>query len=454
MVTKGIVEQVLKNNTVRVRLPVYDRPVIANVYNSLNDLSIASICTLPNTRLNLQKGDIVFVTFEDNDFAKPVILGCLYSEYMSKSLPEITLNSLAVSVNTHLSSDTYIGNVLPQDIENLTGTSGNLQAQINLLVNIASELDNRVYDLEHPTYKASVRGLGAQDPTTVIFTKDDGFPTSFEEWTDENSNVFVKIPTMYRTIDNITDGQITAFTISTRPINSNSQPYNVFVKPNGEVMPYVCIGKYCGSNNTKLESKELTNTTMEQSVGRTSARANGVGYQLYDWQFHKLFTDIALIVGQNVNFQDGTSTIDNYLGVDNLSTFNCIDGFAIIYSSEYYWCACANPELYTDTPDINSEGYVCLSYAIPGSTIAEIKKLGYDSAIPFANFPTEVVNNSTMDTYYCDRFMKSANYTLYRSAIGAAYSYAGLFALIVNLNATNACARLCYRPLSETIIPR
>ena len=133
MVTKGLVIEIVDTYYAKVRLPVYDRVPQASMYVRNDDLQTATICTIPNCRPNLRVGDIVFVEFEDSDFTKPVIIGCLYGDGISKSYADAEFNSLRVFVNTVLSEDTTIGKTRPKDIENLSGTVGNLQQQIDLL---------------------------------------------------------------------------------------------------------------------------------------------------------------------------------------------------------------------------------------------------------------------------------------------------------------------------------
>ena len=133
MITKGIVEEIRDTYYALVRLPIYNGVPIASNSTPDKDLNVATLCALPNTHPNLQVGDVVFVGFEDNDMGKPIILGCLYCENSSNSSASITLNSLEVLVDSHLSAETEIGNTTAIDIQNLSHTSGNLQAQINLL---------------------------------------------------------------------------------------------------------------------------------------------------------------------------------------------------------------------------------------------------------------------------------------------------------------------------------
>ena len=297
--------------------------------------------------------------------------------------------------------------------------------------------------------RASVSGLGAEDPSTVTFTIDEDFPTSFEEWTDADNNVFVKIPTMYRTIDNVTDGQITAFTISTAPLNSRSQPYSVFVTPDGYVLPYVCIGKYLASDDTKLNSVDATSINISPATARTAAQANGDGYQLYDWQFHKLFIDLGLVISQKVNFQDGTAAIDSYIGIEGLTKFIFVDG--ISGGHHLPWLICYDPSKYIDDPTASSVGYTeCLS-TDDNSSSSEISKLGYDAENPFANLPVATVVNSDDNTYYCDIIQTQNNYNTFQSSVGYKNKGAGWFNVRINAHfLTTLSQRLCCRPLAPT----
>lgn len=141
MITKGIVTEILNTYFVKVRLPVYDRVTQASLSVPSSDLNTATVCTVPNCRPNLRVGDIVFVGFEDNDLCKPIIIGCLYGDSVTKSSADITLNSLVVSVNTVLSDDTTIGNTTPKDIQNLSRTKDNIQQQIDRLSERIKQLE-------------------------------------------------------------------------------------------------------------------------------------------------------------------------------------------------------------------------------------------------------------------------------------------------------------------------
>lgn len=294
---------------------------------------------------------------------------------------------------------------------------------------------------------ASVVGLGNSSPTSVVITRDAAFPTTFDEWEDSEGNVFIKIPTMYRTIDAISsDNQITAFTISTTPLDASSEPYSVFKKPNGTVMQYVYIGKYlAATSDSKMTSKNTSSSKYNIATARTHAKNNGTGYQQFDWQFHKLFTDLALVISGTVNFNSG-SGVSSYLGVTGLDKDIWIDGVVGTGStSTSYWRVCSDPTKYVNQPSASTTGYSSTSYAQPTTRNALIRRLGYDSTKPFFNFPT-YTSGSSYTTYYCDEYYASSGlYPLY-SRIGTSSAAAGLWCISVTTG-TSYYARLCYRPL-------
>lgn len=138
MVTRGIVEQVIDPYHIRVRLPLYDGAPFLTTSVPTSDLSVATVCTLPNTNPNIQVGDIVFVGLEDNDRKKPIVIGFLYRETQYTTEIDLKLSTITVDNLAKLSEDTSIGDVSPSDIKCLQGSTGNLQQQINLL---SAEID-------------------------------------------------------------------------------------------------------------------------------------------------------------------------------------------------------------------------------------------------------------------------------------------------------------------------
>ncbi len=136
MITKAIVSEIVDNYSVKVRVPRYDGVSFENTAVSDEDLSIAYMCTLPNMRINPVVGDVVFIEYEDNDQSKPIIVGYLFREDVGDTVCDIIADSLTIKGDTHLSSDTTIGNVTPNEIESLSGIKGNIQGQIDNLGSI------------------------------------------------------------------------------------------------------------------------------------------------------------------------------------------------------------------------------------------------------------------------------------------------------------------------------
>ena len=154
MVTKAIVENIIDNSHITVRIPVLDRIENSSTGTPLNSCQTASVCSLPNIEYNFNIGDIVFVDFEDNNMDSPVILGYLYGVNNSKIDGNVL--SLLVDSCSKLSDNVSIGEVSKDDIGCLHGIKTNIQNSINLLKNnnfstvvhrnnvyISSEEDNK-----------------------------------------------------------------------------------------------------------------------------------------------------------------------------------------------------------------------------------------------------------------------------------------------------------------------
>lgn len=132
MITKAVVEEILTPYQVRVRIPILDRVSSSELSTPTEELNIATICSLPNCYINVQKGDIVFVGFEDNTYRKAVILGHLSREACT-TYSDINLNSLVVNSEVRLPLTTYIGEVQPDQLAMLKGLTDNIQKQLDSL---------------------------------------------------------------------------------------------------------------------------------------------------------------------------------------------------------------------------------------------------------------------------------------------------------------------------------
>lgn len=114
MITKGYVigKSQQNSNKYLVRIPIFESSGIGLTNNNLN--TSISECTLshnPGTYEALKPGDCVFVSFEDNLYGKPIILGKLFVEVENQSTGYQYNTDLKVTHKATLPVDTTIGNV-------------------------------------------------------------------------------------------------------------------------------------------------------------------------------------------------------------------------------------------------------------------------------------------------------------------------------------------------------
>lgn len=103
MLQKGIIETIEDKYTVKVRVPKYDKIDSDSLGTKTEDLATGIVCTLPGMNLTYAVGDIVLVSFENDELSKPVILGLLYREQESDSVLEINgIDSSIDSINDKL----------------------------------------------------------------------------------------------------------------------------------------------------------------------------------------------------------------------------------------------------------------------------------------------------------------------------------------------------------------
>lgn len=133
MITKAIIEEVITPYSARVRIPIYNKSKDAPLHTPTSELAIARVCALPNFHVNMRKGDIVYVGFEDNDQGKPLIIGYLQNELEQKSFCDITVNSLTAKVSLSAPKDTTIGQVSKESISYLQNLSSNLRGQLDII---------------------------------------------------------------------------------------------------------------------------------------------------------------------------------------------------------------------------------------------------------------------------------------------------------------------------------
>lgn len=146
MITRAIVERVLPGNVAQVRIPILDAIKSAPQATPTDELSIATMCVIPNSYNHISVGDIVFVGFEDKDYGKPVILGQLFKEYDTLETSgtdtklDLKLRSIDIASSANLPKNTVIGDVSAKEIQCLAGLEFNIAKALQ-------EIEQRLKDL-------------------------------------------------------------------------------------------------------------------------------------------------------------------------------------------------------------------------------------------------------------------------------------------------------------------
>jgi len=293
-----------------------------------------------------------------------------------------------------------------------------------------------------PAWTATVTNLGAQNPSDVTFEKSADFPTSWETVAKDGVN-FVKIPKIYRKINNVVSNQITSWTISNHKLDDQYLIYPCFLDEEGNELDYVLLAKSISYFNTTLPD------------ARTQAQALGTGYQLMDWMIKRLWEDLIILLYESVNASESTDK----LGLQ-WNGKQWIDG---VYVNKLTTYISYKPSKYVTYVTSATENYETLGYELYSSQsyyTDVISKLGYDENNPFVNLPSNVTYNNIHSTYYCSFWGSSTGTangaievsfnpsytwaTKYRTGVGI---FAALTGTTLALTSSNYGSRLCYRPI-------
>ena len=249
-----------------------------------------------------------------------------------------------------------------------------------------------------------LQGLGSSNYSDVSFNVEAEWPTSFEIIEDSYGNSFLRIPTIYRRVDEVVDNQITKVTYATAE-STGFEPLPAFVKNDSTIRSYILIGVYQFTSTSQASSVSGTRATLSIGVARSLAKALGSGYQIMDWKMMQVWQVLCLARAKTINYNSGSG----YASEMGMQHYNVggwwIDG--VCHNSQNCYIA-YNPSKYTDNATDATDGYSKLSYSLPTNSGYEVQKLGYDANHPFANFPSAVVSNSSWNTYYCDGYYYSA----------------------------------------------
>lgn len=351
-----------------------------------------------------------------------------------------------------------------------------------------------------------VDGVGQSSPSLtrtdaaegMTFTKgaseiksdfDKCFPWSdMHEVVDEAGNVFIYIPKFYSKITKNANGtykhQISGFRYEGFS--------TLFVDGKGNEIDYVLVGKYEASgSSTKAESKSgktcLVNITLPQM--RTACKAQGEGYQQYDFLIDAIIKELFLIEFATTNSQsimrgwtDGNSAALQTGHTDNVKTpsgswnTNHEEGDTACNTDGHHACkyrGIENPwgNVWKWVDGITFSGnkvYICLDptkyksedtnppYVYMGDRAANsegwCKAIEHFDKFPLLGYTKEV--GGSEGGYYCDYYWRGSGNGGTVLGVGGRWydgSCAGLWAWIGYYSASSASSaiggRLCYKPL-------
>ena len=139
-------------------------------------------------------------------------------------------------------------------------------------------------------------------PSEIDSGFDDCYPWSdIEEVTDEFGNVFIKIPKFYSKITKNSDG-----TYLHQLSGTKYSGFDTLFKIGEQEIDYVMVGKYEGSGTSsriysKSRQSPLVSITMDDF--RNGCKANGAGYQQYDFLIDLIIKELWLIEMKTTNCQ-------------------------------------------------------------------------------------------------------------------------------------------------------
>ncbi len=300
--------------------------------------------------------------------------------------------------------------------------------------------------------------------------------SDMHEVVDEYDNVFIKIPKFYSRITKNANGTY-KHQISGYRYEGFS---TLFVDGKGNEIDYVLVGKYEASGtSTKAESKSgktvLVNITLPAM--RTACKANGDGYQQYDFLIDAIIKELFLIEMATTNSQSIMSGYTNssnsaaiatgrtdkiktasgsevsntdgshackYRGIENPwgNVYKWCDGITFNSDNDIY--ICLDPTKYVSEDTAAPYFYVGKR---PSST-GYIKAISYFDKFPVLGYASD--QSGSENTYYCD-YNVAYGTVLFVGGVWGYGAYAGLWYWNGGSSASNAYTgvggRLCAKPL-------
>ena len=131
--TRAFIEGKVDDFHYRVRIPILNKLNSSVGATPTKELAIATIATPPGISPKFKNGDLVFIEYEEQDTSKPVIVGRMFNTLTSSIVSDAQFDSVQVSVNAKLPTDSSVGNNNSQNLKYLNGLSTNVQTNLDTL---------------------------------------------------------------------------------------------------------------------------------------------------------------------------------------------------------------------------------------------------------------------------------------------------------------------------------
>ena len=299
-----------------------------------------------------------------------------------------------------------------------------------------------------------------------------------QEVVDSAGNVFIRIPKFYAKITKNSDGTYKHQISGTRYSGFST----LFIDGKGNEIDYIDVGKYEASGSSsraysKTGQTVLVNITINNL--RTACKANGAGYQQYDFLIDMILKELFLIEFATTNSQSimkgftdsgntaalttghtddvktpsGSPTSNStgtyackYRGIENLwgNTWTFVDGISFNLEKVY---VCTDPNSYDGAKTTMPYSYMGNR---PTTSEGYIKSIEYFDKNPLIGYISEL--GGSVSTHYCDYSWYADGGVILRVGGNWAYgSLAGLWSWsgsdAVSSSWSTVGGRLCYKPL-------
>ena len=317
-------------------------------------------------------------------------------------------------------------------------------------------------------------GLNVTVGTSEITSDfDNCYPWSnIEEVTDEFGNVFVKIPKFYSKITANADG-----TYKHQLSGTKHEGFDTLFKVGAKEIDYVMVGKYEGSGSADRVYSKSGQTPLVYVVMdtfRNGCKANGAGYQQYDFLIDLIIKELWLVEMATTNSQSimygyannnsaaiSTGTTDTvatptgspisntdgkhackYRGIENPwgNIHTWCDGISFSSSSVY---VCTEPTAYSAGKTSGLYEY----YGTRASSDGFVKTVAPLKEGSLIQYVTAV--GADESTYYCDKSWQGGTVLYYGvswggGAAGGLWSWTGYYSTSYLIDTLGG--RLCYKP--------